>query len=141
MKKIVIDNVETEYSASECGNIFSHKRNKYLKPVKFKNGYLIVSLCLANGKIKQYLIHRLVAIAFINNPLNLPQVNHIDSNRENNSLDNLEWVTPKDNTQHKIDMGRGQYGEAIGTSVLTESQVLEIRCNYKDYSEKVSKTI
>lgn len=55
-----------------------------------KQSYLFISLC-KDGKRKNYLVHRLVAEAFIPNPGNLPQVNHKDQNRQNNCVDNLEW--------------------------------------------------
>lgn len=61
------------------------------------------SVIRIDGKRKYLRIHRLVAIAFIPNPNNLPQVNHIDGNKLNNNLDNLEWVDNRTNTQHGYD--------------------------------------
>ena len=67
-------------------------------------GYLIVTLC-HEGIHKNKRVHRLLAEAFIPNPQNKAHVNHIDGNKLNNSLDNLEWATPKENTHHSIKMG------------------------------------
>lgn len=67
---------------------------------KDKDGYCKISILNANGKWTQTSVHRVVALAFIPNPLNKPQVNHKDSNRSNNSVDNLEWVTAKENANH-----------------------------------------
>lgn len=64
-----------------------------------KNGYPFVSLHI-NGFAKKYLIHRLVAQAFLPNPSNKLYVNHIDGNKCNNRVDNLEWVTPSENLHH-----------------------------------------
>ena len=64
-----------------------------------KCGYLSVMLTI-NGKQKRVGVHRLVAQAFIPNPDNKPQVNHIDGNKHNNKVDNLEWVTREENMQH-----------------------------------------
>lgn len=64
-----------------------------------KNGYLMVTLT-KNEKRKNYRIHKLVANLFIPNPNNYPQVNHIDGNKFNNTVDNLEWCTPQENIQH-----------------------------------------
>lgn len=68
------------------------------------NGYLQVSLN-SNGKRKNFYVHRLVAISFIPNPNKLPEVNHIDGNKSNNSVNNLEWVTSNDNKRLAAETG------------------------------------
>lgn len=67
-------------------------------------GYMIVTLC-HEGVRKNKRVHRLLLEAFVPNPSNKAHVNHIDGNKLNNSLDNLEWATPKENTNHSIKMG------------------------------------
>ena len=86
------------YFISDHGRVISTKNNKikYLKPGKSGNGYLQVRLC-KNGKVKNKLIHRLVAEHFIDNPNNYPQVDHIDGDRESNNINNLRWVTNQQN--------------------------------------------
>jgi hypothetical protein len=77
-----------------------------------KTGYYRVPLSKTRGKVKDlkyFYIHRLVAMAFIPNPESKPCVNHIDHNRANNSLDNLEWVTHKENIAHCIKSGRANF--------------------------------
>ena len=91
---------EGKYQVSNLGRVWSIKSQKCLKPYIMNNGYKQVSLMCKNGKVKKELVHRLVAIAFIDNPNNLPQVNHIDENKENNCLDNLEWCDPKYNSNY-----------------------------------------
>ena len=83
------------------GKIISHKHNeqKELKQANHK-GYKRVNLS-KNNKRKQFFVHRLVAEAFIPNPENKPQVNHIDGNKENNNFSNLEWVTREEQEKHK----------------------------------------
>ncbi len=95
-------------------------------------GYLRVTL-YKDGSRKNFLIHRLIATHFIPNPENKPQVNHIDGNKINNNIDNLEWVTPSENTQHAYDTGlQGkQLGESNGGSILTIEDVKFIKENYK----------
>ena len=89
-------------------------------------GYKFAHLC-KNGKAKKITIHRLVAIEFIENPLNKPQVNHIDGNKANNHIDNLEWCTASENSKHAWDTGLAKRGEEHGSSKLTQKQVNEIR--------------
>lgn len=74
------------------------------------DGYLIVSLYNAGVKTTRA-VHRLVAEAFVPNPDGLPQVNHIDGNKHNNSATNLEWVTNLQNIRHSIDMGLRDYSK------------------------------
>ena len=93
-----IKGYEGLYEVSDKGMVRSLKfwKERIMKPGSDKNGYLIVNLC-KNGEKKMYLVHRLVALAFIPNPDNLPQVNHKDEDKENNSVHNLEWCSSKYN--------------------------------------------
>lgn len=77
-----------------------------VKPILDKGiGYLIVTLCDGKGKRKNKRVHRLLAQAYIPNPENKAHINHIDGNKQNNCLSNLEWNTPKENTKHAIRTG------------------------------------
>ncbi len=92
------------------GNTFHHyisdKPQRVLKPYSDGHkGYLRVDLRTDDDKRKVGIVHRLVAIAFIPNPENKPQVNHIDANKINNHANNLEWVTNQENHNHKLKMG------------------------------------
>lgn len=80
---------------------------KILKPVCDKDGYLILSLC-KNGKAYTHRVHRLVAIHFIPNIDNKPEVNHIDEIKNNNRAENLEWCTNIENIRHGTGMIRSQ---------------------------------
>ena len=88
------------YQISSFGRVKSVKfgKEKILKP-RIKKGYLLVDL-YKNGKRKMCSIHRLVAMTFLPNSQNLPQVNHIDENSLNNKVDNLEWCTSKYNINY-----------------------------------------
>lgn len=70
-----------------------------IKTADFKNGYKYVTLC-KDGKLKKYLVHRLVAFMFLQNPNNYPCVNHKDENPSNNNVDNLEWCTQRYNINY-----------------------------------------
>ena len=99
-----IKGYEGLYQVSNLGRVKSLKnREKILNPFS-DNNYLNVDL-FKNRKKKRYKIHRLVAITFIPNIDNKPEVNHIDGNKENNCISNLEWTTSSENMQHAFKMG------------------------------------
>lgn len=87
------------YRVDRFGNVYNSQK-RIMKPERGRNGYLRVSLNNDKTKHKRFLVHRLVAVAFIPNPDNLPQVNHIDGNKANNSVSNLEWCSPLQNLMH-----------------------------------------
>ena len=129
-KKINIDGLNKEYLINENGDIFDIKENKLRKQTVSERGYLKVSFYV-NGKYKKFFIHRLVMIHFnpIDNMENL-QVNHINGDKSDNRIENLEWVTPSQNTRHANKKGKGhqmsQNGESNSMSKLTTEQVIEI---------------
>lgn len=115
---------------SDSGQVKHNDR--LLNPCDNKHGYFVVSIKTRDGKIRTRAVHRLVAIAFIPNPLNNPVVNHISGDKTDNSAGNLEWTTQKDNIRKAWDMGlcSSHAGSKNGNSRLTESDVLEIRSGY-----------
>lgn len=113
------------YFITKDGRVFN-KHNKQLSPVDNGKGYLILNINI-DGKRKCKALHRLLAEAFIPNPDNLPEVNHIDANRTNNSLDNLEWVTHGQNIRHSYKMqNRSAVGVNNANVTITEDTVKEI---------------
>lgn len=93
---------EKEYAISDDGVVLGLIRNKPRKPYNNKagKGYLVVDLYLGHKRIKKAYVHRLVAEAFIPNPLNKPYINHKDGNPKNNCVENIEWCTPLENVTH-----------------------------------------
>ena len=89
-----------KYYISDKGNFYSTFSNKCIKAQKDHKGYLYVEI----GR-KKYKVHRLVAKYFIPNPDNLPQVNHIDCDKTNNCVDNLEWCDNRYNYEHSLKTG------------------------------------
>lgn len=88
-----------DYLVYEDGRIWSNKTNKFLKPAYTRAGYASVELFGYNGR-KRFLIHRLVANAYIPNPNHYPQINHKDENPKNNHVNNLEWCTARYNMNY-----------------------------------------
>lgn len=133
---------EDSYEISNLGNCRSKDRKIFmdcyggyerefkgqvLKTNKLRNGYLRFTL-MDKGVTKRFSVHRLVALNFIPNPENKPQVNHIDGNKENNHVDNLEWCTSSENHKHAHRIGlESQKGSKNNGSKLTEEDVEKIK--------------
>lgn len=94
-----IKGYEGLYAITSCGKVWSYRNNKFLKPGNNGVGYLFITLC-KNGKAKNFYIHRLVAEAYIPNPDNLPQVNHLNEDKTANYISNLSWCSAKDNCNY-----------------------------------------
>jgi hypothetical protein len=87
------------YLITPCAKVYSKKSSRYLTTYKADKGYIRVSIC-RNGVPYTKILHRLVANTFIENPENKREVNHIDGNKSNNHVSNLEWVTHAENMKH-----------------------------------------
>ena len=117
-----------EYACTEFGEVMKLSSGKVIS--QFLVGvppYYSVNFTI-NGKSKQQRVHRVVAMAWLDNddPRNKTQVNHIDGDKYNNHISNLEWVTPSQNQQHALKTGLKGRGEDVYNSLLTEPQVHEI---------------
>lgn len=105
----------SNYSITKCGIVKTLKRMNryggYSATLRIKSqslsskGYFVTKLINDAGESKLMLVHRIMAITFIPNPDNHPIINHIDGNKQNNSIENLEWCTYAHNNQHAIDTG------------------------------------
>jgi hypothetical protein len=95
----------SKYEVSSLGRIRRLYKigYKFRKPV-IQFGYVNVTFSLMEGRFKKYQVHRLVAIAFLENKENKLCVNHIDGNKSNNNVNNLEWCTHSENEQHSFDV-------------------------------------
>jgi hypothetical protein len=154
-----IQDYEGVYQVSNFGNVKSldrivnkpngvsyMRKGKLCKQSKSNLGYMTVGFTVNNVKVNKY-VHRLVAESFITNINNYPQVNHIDCNKTNNRMYNLEWCTNSQNHIHasknglnKLHLHRVVYsGEKNGRSLLTKEQVLEIKQKYIPYKYSAKK--
>ena len=99
----------TRYYITLDGNVINKDTGRIMKPEITPKGYYRISIVLSDGsKIKAF-IHKLVAQAYIDNPLNKPQVNHKDQNKANNHRNNLEWVTNQENMIHYASHNGNRY--------------------------------
>jgi len=135
--------VTTEYDLSDTHEISNtgkirHKHSGRERKLRFSNrGYMQVMFKCKDGKHLMCSIHRLVAITFLDNPYNKKTVNHIDGDKTNNRVDNLQWATLSEQHKHaytnglsgfyKLNNGGGNRGEQNTNSKLTEDGAKEIR--------------
>jgi predicted XRE-type DNA-binding protein len=131
------------FSISSNGDLRNNKTGRVLKPSTNKSGYYVFVVRLyQKGKMQGIVAHKAVANAFLDNPHCFSQINHKDGNKKNNSVENLEWCTPKQNNKHAIEnrLHTFEYceGELCNLSKLKEKDVLEIRGLYetKKYSQR-----
>ena len=104
-----IKGYEGLYAITSCGKVWGYKRKKFLKPTLTAQGRLRVGL-YKDGKLTSYLIHRLVAEAYIPNHNGLPQVNHKDENPQHNWINNLEWCSGEYNLSYGTRLERSVKG-------------------------------
>ena len=140
-----IDGHEGKYEISNLGRVKGLPREKKYKSGRIdligerilknplSSGYKVANLFCEQRKQIPIHVHRLVAIAFIPNLENKPHINHIDGNKLNNDISNLEWCTPKENAVHAHETGLSTYkGEKHHLTPFTKEEILSIREEYKD---------
>ena len=130
-KQVSIDGVLFDYEVSNLGNIQKFSTKKIIKCHKDDGGYIIANIMKPEIGYKSCKsIHRLVAKAFIPNPKKLPEVNHFDGNKENNTVTNLEWVSRKRNIRHALDSGLRNSvcieGEGTWNNKYSKEQILQV---------------
>ncbi len=144
-----IEGFEGYYQVSNFGRVKSLEREvitswSYKGTQRLKERILKLSMkpyprgnLVKDGKCTNFRVHRLVAKAFIPNPNNLPEVNHIDCNKQNNHVSNLEWCDRKYNSQHAVKNGRlnMRFGSSRSGAKLSAEQVDEIRSIFPLYRQ------
>lgn len=124
-KKVLHNNKETQYLISNEGEVYNTQTEVLHKGGITNSGYLCYGLSLKNKQsIKEY-AHRLVAVHFIPNPEGKPQVNHIDGDKLNNHVSNLEWVTQEENMRHCMDAGLSKLTKPIEQYSLSGEFIAE----------------
>jgi hypothetical protein len=118
-----IENYEN-YLITNCGKVYSVKRKKFLKPYSIGKGYLLVKLS-KNGKVKIFLIHRLVAMAFLENSENLPQVNHKNEIKTDNRLENLEYCDCQYNVDYSLSKAVLQIDKRTGKVIQEFKSIMQ----------------
>jgi len=107
-RKIILNDIETEYEASSFGQIRKKENRKILKQYMINSGYLIVVL-----NSSRFLVHRLILMAFSPTSSKELQVNHIDFNKKNNNIENLEWVSQSENILHSYKNGNHKKAKEV----------------------------
>lgn len=126
--------LEGHYQVSSNARVRNKKTGRILKTQVSKGTQGYEQVRFSVDKVKTTMkVHRIVAVAFVENPLNLPCVNHINSVRDDNRIENLEWCTQKHNVQHSYNSGsNSNAGEKHPTAILNLGLVAEMRKLYAD---------
>ena len=118
----------TRYECCADGSIAS--AHGFLAGWTNRDGYRCVKLKCVDGKYRNFLWHRVIGLQFVPNPDRLPEINHKDADKQNNAASNLEWVSHKENCNHRDELGlikdRAR-GKKNGNSRFTEADILDIR--------------
>lgn len=114
------------YKVYEDGSVWSDKSSRWIRSHVINSGYVSVTLW-GNNKAHQWLAHRLVATLFIPNPNGCEYVNHIDSNRLNNHVSNLEWCTPAENNHHA--RAKGRYNDCKAVVCINDETGDTVMCD------------
>ena len=138
MKEIWKTIENSKYAISNLGRLKNEETGKILSQHEDKCGYLFHSYFDFDGKQHSGRINRLVALAFIPNPENKPTVNHIDGDKKNNVVTNLEWATLSEQQNHAYRLGLKKPMNGVNSPVhkLTKEQVLWIREHYKCHDKE-----
>ena len=136
MKSVKIANFE-QYAITDEGDVISLRYNRKLTPMKVPNGYLHVHLHMEDGRDKQCGIHRLVAEHFIPNPYHYEMVNHIDGDKTNNHVSNLEWCNAQQNMEHALKTGlcKGRTFVPYSDKLKWLHLILEGKVNFQELSK------
>jgi hypothetical protein len=128
---------EDKYEISDEGRVWNKGKHSWQRESQNPNGYWKVLLSL-NGVKKQYLLHQLVARHFLPNPYRYRQVNHIDGNKANNSLSNLEWISNSGNIQHSLEIGLRKGFMSLDDKYAYMEEVLS-GAEVKDVAERIGR--
>jgi len=121
------------YRVFSDGRIFSNRCQRFLKPRNNNRGYQRIQI----NERDEY-VHRIVALCFLDNPHEYPEVNHIDGNKKNNCSRNLEWCTRSQNNKHAFETGLRNYSELKAMSVSAKAQAAKrLRRKYSDADLKI----
>ena len=135
MEEWKIINEFQKYEVSNLGNVRNLK-TKHILATNLKNGYLLASLQDSSSKTKRRSVHRLVALAFLENEHNKETVNHINGNKLDNKLENLEWATQKENVQHSIKTGLSKVRLCPITQTDLKGNIIRLFSSIKEIEDE-----